>query len=1222
MPGQKRRSRPEAAHEEARPHLDASNETSFAFLGMQRRAWMTNAGSAAPAVAHPKSCAQSRRQNPSPVISCAPAASTLPSGTTVFPSPVNSSVSSPETSTSGPSATGSPSAATAPPPQPPLPASADPVSASQAPSPPSCDFPFARLPQDAHAPSASVQGFQPAGQTTGARFILTTSGSVASGSEHLPATTATCVPQQRNPSSPSENPVTPQDESASVLRPTQQNMTAAGNNSTSNNGPASNPMPTQSNVPSAAESLTTPPRELTSTLMSTNSNGPPAAASLVTPRHKPDSCPVIYQQGKAPTADNRSTHLNDAALPLVSTQQNLTSPTENHLTRYNWPAPSLLPVSSNAPYTVTNQPTPHNQPASMEGALPAELSDRQQKRHCSSISRQPAVSSPVHGNFNINFHHLAFVVETRLRHSEGVGLRGHHTLFYRMLGSACSLRDLFYLVFHQAFCLWSLNNSSAYQFLGASPQVVDSAFNILLRIWRQNSELPLPHLQWFAAFPVCNSSTNFLGSPLLSRDLVSGIMPLINTFLEMLALNYGLVLVQVVERGYPLMAYEIRYVLQCPSLILRWVLFTCSRRSLGIHDDSSAQKMLSHLFQMDSKSEDSQSAETPNLKQARLEIMNSYLAVTQRGTGLPPNHTSAAVNHTQSSTQQHLGTHNAHLAQQHLLRPPTLQSSRPLQSASPANFAPHNMSSYPLATHGPVMDSNVNVGVAQDLANAGQMPTGLTQPHLAPFGFSGSPSSANRGFQQASPHVAQARTTSLSTRAPMIPAVQHPTPLVQNRVAQRTLPASVSPTHGPGPPHPQQQIVHHAIPHTTTWPHPSHASRVVQPRPNPRPAATPGQLSQHQVVQLNEQEIPRDDWSRAQNSLHLSYLRSPERTCAMPTRKRFYQFISELAAAPQAFLPQTGLRALRFSVSQSQLSMLVVTGSSTEMPKVLFSNGSLRYRLRMCKLSQTQSTQQVKESTWTGYLSFWLPHIFLACNGQHVQPRRRQHFGSDLPVELTGLLKPGENTVQVSLPRVEGNTNQHWTYFMAVEIISILDHDAVRAMVQANSRTSVEEFKRDVNRRLRPDGSDDIIAESDNICVSVADPFSSSLFTIPVRGVDCKHLECFDLEIWLRTRPAKTSREPSAVDCWKCPICDSDARPVSLHVDDFFAEVRAKLVKDGEGSVKKVNIHSDGTWSPLLEADEPHDEAQVPTAPGRERPAGTPAAVSELLQEVITIEDD
>ncbi|RDA95874.1 hypothetical protein CP533_5141, partial [Ophiocordyceps camponoti-saundersi (nom. inval.)] len=1244
-PKKRRRSRPEATHESAHLHLDTINQTSLAFLGVQRRAWMTTTGSAVPVVARPKSCTQSRHQNPSPVISCAPVASTLPGGSTVFPSPVNSSVSSPEASTSGPGAAGSPSTAHAPPPQSPLSTSANLVPASQAPSPPLFDSPSARLPGDADAPTAPVEGFQPASQTADACRVLTISAPIASGSENLLASRSTCVSNQSNASSPARSPASPENDSASVIGPTQQNMAATGKYPALDNEPASTLAPTQLNVPSAAISLITPPRESTSATMSTHSNGPFAAPSSIAPRHEPNPCPVIYRQDETSTAGNRTTYSNEPTPSHVSTQQNPTSSTENHLARFSRSAPHHLPVSSNAPPAVTNQPRPHNRPATIQGTLSNEVPDRQQKRHCSDTSRHPAASSSVPRNFGINFEQLRWIVKNRLPKSEVVDSQDHHIVFYKMLDLACSKGDLFYLVFHQAFCLWSLNNSYAHAFLSASPQVVDHAFHLLLRVWRQNSELPMHHLQWFAAFPVFLNSSAYRGN-LLSRDQVSCITPLVHSFLAKLVLNQDLIPLQVPQRGFPLMAWELRHALQCPSPVLRWVLFTCSRRYLGIRDDSEAQKLLSHLFEVDSRSEYSHPAETAESIRVRMQMMHSYIAVTQGATANSLNNMSV-VNHTQLPMQHHLGMQNAHSAPQHFLQPlASSQSTYPLPNASTATFAPQNTGSHPMATYSPVMDGNVNFGVTDERANAGQMHMGLNQPHLAPFSFAGSSSPAiggqraqvftppvpsNGSFPQASPYVAQSRIAACSNQVPSMPAVQNPMSLLQNNVAQRTLQATIPPPHNSGYSHPQQrQVFHQAPPRETSLSH-NHVSYVAHPRPDPLQAVTPGRTglrapptepSQHQVVPLNENEIPRDDWSRAQNALHLSYLRSPERTCVMPAGKYLYQFVSGFAAVPQALPPQTGLRALRFSVSQLQVSKLVVADAASEVPaKALFSNGSLRYRLRMCK--QKQSTLTVEESTWTGCLSFWPPHIFLACNEQHVQPRRRQQFGSDLPIELTGLLKSGENTVQVSLPGVERNIDHRWTYFMAVEVISILDHDAVRAMVQANSRTSVDEFKRDVKRRLKSDGSDDIIAESNHICVSVADPFSSCLFTTPVRGANCKHLECFDLEIWLRTRPARNSREPSAVDCWKCPICDVDARPVSLHIDDFFTEIRAKLVKDGDDSVKKVTIHSDGTWSPLLEADEPQDEARLPTAPvSRERLVGAQAAILGPLQDVIVIEDD
>ncbi|POR31788.1 Uncharacterized protein TPAR_07997 [Tolypocladium paradoxum] len=384
----------------------------------------------------------------------------------------------------------------------------------------------------------------------------------------------------------------------------------------------------------------------------------------------------------------------------------------------------------------------------------------------------------------------------------------------------------------------------------------------------------------------------------------------------------------------------------------------------------------------------------------------------------------------------------------------------------------------------------------------------------------------------------------------------------------------------------------------------------------PRPAASLTQ-SQHDVAPIPETEYPQNehDWSSVRHSLHLVYLRSPRRVPPEPYGTRYYQFVSHFAVEPKAVLAQAGLRILEFCVSQEDLSRVVRTSDSCTLPTAPYCSGSLRYRLRLCRAA----TPQMKKRDWPISPSFWPPHIFLTFNGEALHPRRRQHFHRDLPVELTGSLKLGKNLVEISLPAAAANLNTTATCFMAVEVVTTLDYATVRSMIVGSKHCSLDETRREIARRLRPIDSDDVIVENDAICVSVADPFSSVLFTTPVRGVACKHIECFDLKIWLDTRRGKPSHgrgEPSLVDDWKCPICGLDARPVSLRIDDYFAEVRQKLVEGGCGGTKKIRIKADGSWTPVQEPDEVEDErrsaSQARASPRTER-APTEAAPAPII---------
>lgn len=257
----------------------------------------------------------------------------------------------------------------------------------------------------------------------------------------------------------------------------------------------------------------------------------------------------------------------------------------------------------------------------------------------------------------------------------------------------------------------------------------------------------------------------------------------------------------------------------------------------------------------------------------------------------------------------------------------------------------------------------------------------------------------------------------------------------------------------------------------------------------------------------------------------------------------------------------------------------------------------------------------------------WPEHIYITVNGEPHLPRRRQHFHNDLPIELTESVQLGENTVGVSLPNVSANLKKGVISYVAVEVIKIIDHRTTKALVMQAPHVSFSETKCEIERRLRVSEEEDIIVENDSLIISLADPFSSVIYDIPIRGINCRHLECFDLETWLRTRPCKPSRhekgrsnkEPCMVDVWKCPICGLDARPPSLQVDDYFAEIRATLFARGQERVKKVQVDPKGNWTPIIEDDDTDDavsNAEDASANTSLRPTKRPTT------EVIEILDD
>ncbi|KAH0498544.1 hypothetical protein TgHK011_005796 [Trichoderma gracile] len=381
---------------------------------------------------------------------------------------------------------------------------------------------------------------------------------------------------------------------------------------------------------------------------------------------------------------------------------------------------------------------------------------------------------------------------------------------------------------------------------------------------------------------------------------------------------------------------------------------------------------------------------------------------------------------------------------------------------------------------------------------------------------------------------------------------------------------------------------------------------------HPAPAPHHGPANGQYIPQFTTHPLPAGaepfsphDWTSVQAGLHLTGLRSPRRTTSSPGPgaqkhlSRYYQFFSRFAAEPREIPLQMGVTVIELDITQEEAGRLSITRRPppsplddpfiTQLPVSRHFQNSLRYRLRMCVSRKQEGTMSFDAAKWTRGATYWPPHIFVSVNDEIIQVRRKQHFHRDLPLELTESLSEGKNQIKVNLPPFPQNLQQDVVYFMAVERVVTLDRSTVWDMVTSGPHVKAEVTKKEIRRRLSPLDTDEIIIESDTLTVSVADLFSSTLFNTPVRGRNCLHLECFDLGNWLISRPSKPSLspgEPTAVDCWGCPICGSDARPCSLQVDDFFVNVTKKLMASGKMKVKKIEVHADGSWTAIEEGDE------------------------------------
>ncbi|RFN45043.1 hypothetical protein FIE12Z_10733 [Fusarium flagelliforme] len=728
---------------------------------------------------------------------------------------------------------------------------------------------------------------------------------------------------------------------------------------------------------------------------------------------------------------------------------------------------------------------------------------------------------------------------------------------YSILSEACRDDDYFYIALHQTLCAWSLNKEPVHRLYRGlvEPTVIDVAFEIMQTILRKNESMSKFHLQWFANFPY--------GMAAFSRDRhnerayeARGEAPeVVKSAREAVAVNYRQLVLS--QQQAPANTISSPVVGQTPSMV-----------------GQNAQQVVRPPLAA-SVSSSATNTTTPPLSLPHFDALAASVPTGGSGAASPTSvneayqHSSRGFQNVRRQNQLHIQTANP--------------EARPL--SAPVNRSPFEQQFLPRPSGAgsPLASQN------RALPSNGQIRTPvLPSNNVLSQGRASSFTLPSQGLAEAN-----ASNSPVHVYSAGIPQVRSPAQMMYPHYAQAMQSPQYPPVYAqPNPPGHASALQSH-----------NYAAQPTVPRtPTFQGAVTSNQIRQRLPVQ----QIPLSDYPRGpyghdslQVGLHQVEVRSPRRVPSHPGKGRFYQFVRSLVYEPTALEPQTGLRTLSFTVPERHIQGLSKKIEGNGLPFCYYSEGSYRYRLRICSQLETQAIPT--ESDWVVAATSWPSHIFIDLNMQHLELRRKQHFNKDQPVELTDHLHEGENVLKISFPAVDQNTIRGYKYFMAIEIVQTISHGAVLNLVQSLRHMSKDETEAKIQRRLRPSDSDDIIIEDETLTISLADPFSATRFAEPVRGSQCEHLECFDLETWFQTRPPKPPQngggpqqqgsEPSMVDVWKCPICSLDARPTSLWVDDYLAGVRRSLLSGGDMRTKSITVAADGKWAPVLDVDDSDDES-------------------------------
>ncbi|KAI4216571.1 MAG: hypothetical protein LQ351_001060 [Letrouitia transgressa] len=360
-------------------------------------------------------------------------------------------------------------------------------------------------------------------------------------------------------------------------------------------------------------------------------------------------------------------------------------------------------------------------------------------------------------------------------------------------------------------------------------------------------------------------------------------------------------------------------------------------------------------------------------------------------------------------------------------------------------------------------------------------------------------------------------------------------------------------------------------------------------------------------------------------ALHQAHARSPilktttghdgQETCT-----KYYRFIKGVAVLPNRLKLQVRHHIKwNFDIQQENFALLTgtVEGKNGAPPSRTVQPGSRFCRIKCIDASQLGDT--ISEAHWVVANHIWPPTITVLLNGRALEIRKKIHHGKDLPVDVTSLVKEGNNTLSVSTLRSQ--PNQKTVYAVGLETIQLADAEAIKSDISRLERVAGQ--RRIMNRFGETDPDVQIVGSS--VVLDLTDPYTSRIFDTPIRGRMCQHSQCFDLGIFLQTRSSKAPEQPCDPDSFKCPICGADARPQSLLQDEYMMALRDQLAAMNRLDAKAIILHQDGRWD-IKEQEEAGEKGD---GSGQRSAKGRKASTTALEQvptpreaEVIEIDDD
>ncbi|CAL1271440.1 unnamed protein product [Larinioides sclopetarius] len=200
----------------------------------------------------------------------------------------------------------------------------------------------------------------------------------------------------------------------------------------------------------------------------------------------------------------------------------------------------------------------------------------------------------------------------------------------------------------------------------------------------------------------------------------------------------------------------------------------------------------------------------------------------------------------------------------------------------------------------------------------------------------------------------------------------------------------------------------------------------------------------------------------------------------------------------------------------------------------------------------------------------WPASVQVSVNATPLSIDRGENKASHKPLYLKEVCQPGRNTIQIT---VTACCCSH------LFLLQLVHRPTVRSVLQGLLRKRllpadhcVAKIKRNFSSAAASNNalSMEDGVEQTAIKVSLKCPITFKRITLPARGQECKHIQCFDLESYLQLNCERGA--------WRCPVCNKPALLEGLEVDQYIWGILTNL---SNSDVEEVTIDGTASWKPV-----------------------------------------